>query len=63
MRDIRRMYTLHTQGGLTMALVKITISVEEENLAVIDKAADKMRQSRSGYLEITALERAKKDLE
>lgn len=46
-----------------MVLVKITISVDEDNLIIIDKAAEKMRQSRSGYLEITALERAKKDLE
>ena len=43
-------------------LKPVTITVDEDNLLVIDKAAEKMRQSRSGYMEIAALEKAKKEI-
>lgn len=40
----------------------ISLTISKEGLEIIDRAADKKRQSRSGYMEIATLEKAKQDL-
>ena len=44
-----------------MASINITITVDEELLAIIDEAAKKDKRTRSNYLVVAALEKSKRD--